>query len=243
MYELLIPEAYICGCLLWMIIKKNPDVDVGTLNILYEPLRVMDNRWFMLSAVILFSLLILCGCTSTAPSSPAPVYPAPGQPGSQEMPSSPPSGSFTLNIDSLPPGSVLPDVYSCKGTAESPAVSWDGIPAGTKSLVLILEDPDAPGGTFTHWLVYNIPPDVRSIPAGQTARKVLENGAQQGDTSAGSRGYYPPCPPIGTTHRYIFWLFAVDMDITQPTADRESIDWALEGHTIAKIGFATRFTR
>jgi hypothetical protein len=152
-------------------------------------------------------------------------------------------GSFTLSVDSLVPGSALPDIYSCTGAGESPAVSWYGIPAGTKSLVLILEDPDAPGRTFTHWLVYNIPTDARGIPAARTAQKVLENGAQQGDTSAGSRGYYPPCPPVGTTHRYIFWLYAVDMDITQPTADRESIDWALQGHTLAKTGFSTTFGR
>lgn len=154
-----------------------------------------------------------------------------------------PSGVFTLNVDSLARGSSLPEVYSCKGESQSPAISWDGIPAGTKSLVLILEDPDAPAGTFTHWLVYNIPPDARSIPAGQTAQKVLENGAQQGDTSAGSRGYYPPCPPIGPAHRYIFRLYAVDMNITQPTADRDSIDWVLQGHTLAKTEFLTTLKR
>jgi Raf kinase inhibitor-like YbhB/YbcL family protein len=151
--------------------------------------------------------------------------------------------AFALKVESLAPGSALPDLFSCKGASESPAVSWDGIPAGTKSLVLILEDPDAPSGTFTHWIVYNIPANVRSIPSGQTAQKVLANGAQQGQSSAGSRGYYPPCPPIGATHRYAFRLYAVDMDITQPTADRDSIDWALTGHTIENTVFTTTFTR
>jgi len=178
-----------------------------------------------------------------APSPSTPASPVPGQPGYQQPPTSTSSGAFTLNVGSLAPGSALPEVYSCKGASESPAVSWDGIPTGTKSLVLILEDPDAPSGTFTHWIVYNIPTDARSIPAAQTARKVLANGAQQGDTSAGSRGYYPPCPPIGTTHRYIFRLYAVDMDITQPTADRDSVDRALHGHTIAKTEFTTTLRR
>ena len=148
-----------------------------------------------------------------------------------------------IEVGSLAPGSSLPDTNSCKGASESPAVSWDGIPAGTKTLVLILDDPDASPGTFTHWLVYNIPPKTGSIPAGQTAQKALANGAQQGDSSSGSRGYYPPCPPIGTTHRYIFRLYAVDMDITQPIADRESIDWALQGHTLAKTELSTTLTR
>ncbi|MFA4825841.1 MAG: YbhB/YbcL family Raf kinase inhibitor-like protein [Methanoregula sp.] len=203
----------------------------------------MDNRWSILSAVILILLFISCGCTSITPSPKVPASPVQGQPVYQPAPSPARSGSFTLNIDALASGLALPDIYSCKGAGESPPVSWDGIPAGTKSLVLILEDPDAPAGTFTHWLVYNIPPKTGSIPGGQTPQKVLADGAQQADTSAGSRGYYPPCPPIGTTHRYIFRLYAVDMDITQPTADRESIDWALQGHTLAKTEFLTTFTR
>jgi Raf kinase inhibitor-like YbhB/YbcL family protein len=146
-------------------------------------------------------------------------------------------------VDSVDEGSVLPDVYSCKGSGESPEVAWDGIPAGTKSLVLILDDPDAPNGRFTHWIVYNIPPISGELGQGQPNAKVLANGAQQGDTSAGSRGYYPPCPPVGTTHRYVFRLYAVDMDITQPTADRDSIDWALTGHTISETKVMTTFKR
>lgn len=204
---------------------------------------VMDNRASIFLGIIFISLLVSSGCTSVAPSSSAPATLSPDISLSQKTTSPESPGTFTLNVDSLAPGSILPEVYSCKGSGESPAVSWDGIPAGTKSLVLILEDPDAPSGTFTHWLVYNIPFDARSIPSGQTAQKVLSNGAQQGDTSAGSRGYYPPCPPVGTTHRYIFRLYAVDMDITQPTADRDSIDWALNGHTLAKTEFLTTLKR
>ena len=153
------------------------------------------------------------------------------------------SGAFTIRVDSLETGAVLPDAYTCKGTGESPAVSWEGIPSGTKSLVLILDDPDAPGGRFTHWIVYNIPPESAELARAQPMAKVLANGAQQGDTSTGSRGYYPPCPLIGATHRYIFRLYAVDMDITQPTANRESIDWALTGHTLAETRFTTTFKR
>jgi Raf kinase inhibitor-like YbhB/YbcL family protein len=122
-------------------------------------------------------------------------------------------------------------------------VTWAGVPAGTKSLALILDAPDAPGGRFTHWLVFNIPPDSTGLSRAQPNAKVLANGAQQGEHSGGLRGYYPPCPPVGSTHRYVFRLYAVDMDITQPTADRDSIDWALTGHTIAKTEFTTTFRR
>ena len=137
----------------------------------------------------------------------------PSQPaasGQQPVLSTTSSGTLSLGVGSLSPGSALPDVYTCKGASESPQVSWSGIPAGTKSLVLILEDPDAPTGVFTHWLVYNIPPRIRGVAQGQPNAKVLSNEAQQGESSTGQRGYYPPCPPPGSTHRYIFHLYALD---------------------------------
>jgi Raf kinase inhibitor-like YbhB/YbcL family protein len=196
-------------------------------------------RSLFLAAIIII-VVLAGGCISSAPSSPA--APAPSQPADPGASYTPP-GAFSIRAASLVPGSVLPDVYTCKGASESPEVSWDGVPAGTKSLALILDDPDAPGGRFTHWLVFNIPPDSRGLPRAQPNAKVLANGAQQGEHSGGSRGYYPPCPPIGSSHRYVFRLYAVDMDITQPTADRDSIDWALTGHTIAQTEFTTTFKR
>jgi Raf kinase inhibitor-like YbhB/YbcL family protein len=196
-------------------------------------------RSLFLAAIIII-VVLAGGCISSAPSSPA--APAPSQPADPGASYTPP-GAFSIRAASLVPGSVLPDVYTCKGASESPEVSWDGVPAGTKSLALILDDPDAPGGRFTHWLVFNIPPDSHGLPRAQPNAKVLANGAQQGEHSGGSRGYYPPCPPIGSSHRYVFRLYAVDMDITQPTADRDSIDWALTGHTIAQTEFTTTFKR
>jgi Raf kinase inhibitor-like YbhB/YbcL family protein len=198
----------------------------------------MYNRRFVLLSVIIIVVVIAGGCTSSGSTSP--VSPAPSQPAYQQASSPAP---FVIRAASLTPGSVLPEVYTCNGASESPEVAWDGVPPATKSLVLILDDPDAPNGRFTHWLVFNIPPDSRGLTRAQPNAKVLANGAQQGETSGGSRGYYPPCPPIGTTHRYVFRLYAVDMDITQPTADRDSIDWTLTGHTIAKTEFITIFKR
>ena len=205
----------------------------------------MQNRWLMLPAVIIVVFLLSAGCTSLAPppGSPSLASPALSQPVDEQTLPSSPSGAFTIRVASLDPGSVLPDAYTCKGARESPNIAWDGVPSGSKSLVLILDDPDGLNGSFTHWIVYNIPPVSGELARAQPNAKVLANGAQQGDTSAGSRGYYPPCPPIGATHRYVFRLYAVDMDITQPTADRDSIDWALTGHTIAETEFTTTFKR
>jgi Raf kinase inhibitor-like YbhB/YbcL family protein len=200
----------------------------------------MHIRWFMIFSFLLSGFVIFGGCTSsTSPSGPV----QSSQPGQQPAQSTTSSGMLTLSVDSLSPGAVLPDVYTCKGSMASPQVAWSGIPAGTKSLVLILEDPDAPSGLYTHWLVYNIPPTTGGLEQGQTNAKVLPNGAPQGESSNGFRGYYPPCPPVGATHRYMFRLYALDLYLTLPTADREKIDEALAGHTIAKTEFITTFTR
>lgn len=199
----------------------------------------MHIRWFMLFAVILSALVIFGGCTTTTSQSTA----QPAQSGQQPVQSTASSGILTLSVGLLSPGSALSDVYTCKGAGESPKVAWSGIPAGTKSLVLILDDPDAATGTFTHWLVYNIPPGSGDLAQGQPNVKVLLNDAQQGESSTGSRGYFPPCPPIGSTHRYIFHLYAVDIYLALPTADRAAIDQALNGHTLAKTEFTTTFKR
>jgi Raf kinase inhibitor-like YbhB/YbcL family protein len=97
-----------------------------------------------------------------------------------------------------------------------------------------MDDPDAAAGTFTHWIVFNIPPKAGELVQAQPNERVLPNGAQQADTTAGSRGYYLPCPPVGSTHRYIFQLYAVDREISLPTADRDSFDRALSKNTIAR---------
>lgn len=207
---------------------------------------VMHIRWFTFFAVILSALVIFGGCTSTIPPSalqPSSVTSQQTLYSQQPEQSAASSGVLTLSVDSLSPGSVLPDVYTCKGASTSPELSWSNIPAGTKSLVLILEDPDAPSGTFTHWLVYNIPPGSGNLAQGQPNVKVLSNDAQQGESSTGSRGYFPPCPPIGSRHRYIFRLYAADITLALPTADRAAIDQALNMHILAKTAFTTTFTR
>lgn len=207
------------------------------------PFTIMRIWWSLLGLMVLAASASIAGC-SAPPASPAvPSAFQTDQPSSLTAPSATRLDTLSLQVDSLSPGSLLPGAYTCTGTSESPEVAWTGIPAGTKSLVLILDDPDAPSGIFTHWLVYNIPPAAGGIGRAQPNQKVLTSGAHQGDNSAGSRGYYPPCPPIGSTHRYVFRLYAVDMDISQPAANRESVDTALIGHTLGKSEFVTSFGR
>jgi Raf kinase inhibitor-like protein, YbhB/YbcL family len=187
-------------------------------------------------------LVLFCGCTGTSPSAPgtAAALPATTVPTTAGAPA---AGTFSLSVDGVPAGSSLPQIYTCTGASTTPGISWTNVPAGTKSLVFILDDPDAPSGTFTHWLLYNIPATTMSIDPDQPNAKVLSDGTQVGTNTAGSRGYYPPCPPAGSTHRYVFRLYAVDMAISQPAADRSSIDWALDGHTLGKAQVTTTFKR
>jgi Raf kinase inhibitor-like YbhB/YbcL family protein len=201
----------------------------------------MPIRSILVPLLVLILITGIMGCTTSAP--PATSVPVAQSPAITSASPGENSDVFSLRVGSLTPGALLPIASTCLGASESPAVSWDKIPPGTKSLVLILDDPDAPSGTFTHWIVYNIPPVTGGFSAGQPNEKVLKNGANVGDNSAGSRGYYPVCPPIGSTHHYVFRLYAVDMDITQPTANRESIGNALSDHTIAKTEFVTIFRR
>jgi Raf kinase inhibitor-like YbhB/YbcL family protein len=203
----------------------------------------MKYRTGLFVLLCLASAIWFCGCTAPQ-SSPATLPIATGT--SVPPTQAPVTGShvFTLRVDALAPDSVLPDEYTCKGVMmESPELSWEKIPQGTKSLVLIMDDPDAPGGTFTHWLLYNIPPSTRRIDRAQSHAKVLASGAQLGDTSAGSRGYCPPCPPSGSVHRYVFSLYALDYEIGMPTADRNGIDTAMSGHVLGHETFITTFLR
>jgi hypothetical protein len=194
-----------------------------------------------LVAGIVIAMILSLGCTGASPASPPPSG------SSQQVITTPQTNgtavTLSLRVAQLTPGAVLPEIYTCKGTSESPPVRWSGIPDEAKSLVLILEDPDAPAGTYTHWLVYNIAPRSGEMAQAQPNAKVLENEAQQGESSAGFRGYYPPCPPPGSTHRYIFRLYALDIYPALPTADRAAIDQVLAGHTIAKTEFSTTFMR
>lgn len=193
--------------------------------------------------IVLTAVVVTAGCSVPSSLQTSTATPSTGMP--NEMPGSPAvsGGSFGLHVDSLEDGAVIPDIYTCNGAGESPKISWDGIPAGSKSLVLILEDPDAPSGFFTHWIVFNLPPTAGNITGGLQSDAILGISAQQALNTAGSQGYYPPCPPVGTTHRYMFRLYALDTEIAQSSLTRESIDSAMKGHILGSAEFDTIFSR
>lgn len=134
---------------------------------------------------------------------------------------------MTLNSGAFRNESAIPDRYSKKGGNVSPPLSWTGVPNDTRSLVLIVDDPDAPKGLFTHWIVYGIDPVTREFPENQ-----LPEGATQGVNGFGETGYGGPQPPSGT-HRYFFHLYALDTDSDMPPGlSRQEIDGLIEGHVI-----------
>lgn len=132
----------------------------------------------------------------------------------------------------------IPAKYTCDGADISPKLSIEGVPEGAKSLVLIMDDPDAPGETWVHWVVWNISPDTREIPEGTVPAKAIE-----GVTSFGKHGYGGPCPHKGT-HRYFFKLYALDTVLNVPlTSEPVDIEKAIEGHILADTHLMGVYTR
>jgi len=137
----------------------------------------------------------------------------------------------------------IPRHYTCDGDNVSPPLEWDDIPAGAKSLALIVEDPDAPGGTFTHWVLYNIPVSMRHLPEDVRRDATLPNGARQGKNDFGKIGYGGPCPP-GGSHHYYFRLFALDciLDLA-PAAEKKDVLAAMQGHILAETEVMGEYSR
>lgn len=132
-------------------------------------------------------------------------------------------------------GGRIPDKYTCNGDDVSPALSWSKAEADVKSWVLIVEDPDAPRGVFTHWLIYNLPADTTSLAEGIPKKEKLDNGALQGKNDTLKVGYSGPCPPPGPVHHYHFNLYALDTMLDLPPgASKQQVMNSMRGHIKAQ---------
>jgi Raf kinase inhibitor-like YbhB/YbcL family protein len=141
-------------------------------------------------------------------------------------------------------GAPIPTDFSCTAGDHSPALAWSGAPAGTKSFALIVEDPDAPMGTFVHWVVFNVPPGASGMPADAPKTPQLPDGATQGSNGMGAVGYKGPCPPPGKTHHYHFELFALDSALeVPPHADAGAVRAAMQNHVKASTELVGTFER
>jgi Raf kinase inhibitor-like YbhB/YbcL family protein len=131
--------------------------------------------------------------------------------------------------------STIPQQYTCQGEDISPALAWTGAPADAQSFALLCEDPDAPGGTYIHWVIYNIPATERGLAENFPKRDKLPNGTRQGVNDFKQMGYGGPCPPPGKAHRYYFKLYALDAMINIPgEATRDQLLNAMHGHILAE---------
>jgi Raf kinase inhibitor-like YbhB/YbcL family protein len=146
-------------------------------------------------------------------------------------------GVSVLNVSStaFAPNGQIPVMYSCDGANNSPPLSWSAPPQGAASIAVLVTDPDAPGGTFIHWVAYNIPPGTRGIPAGAPGKDILPAGSVQGTNDFGRAGYGGPCPPRGMPHHYHFTVYALDRTLTLAgRRDGRMLEKALTGHILAR---------
>jgi len=129
----------------------------------------------------------------------------------------------------------IPKLYTCEGADISPPLAWTDPPAGTKSVALIVDDPDAPVGTWVHWVLYNVPAASRALPQDLPKVDTLSDGAIQGLNDFRRIGYGGPCPPLGPAHRYVFKLYALDAMLTlPPKATKAQLEQTMEGHVLAQ---------
>lgn len=141
--------------------------------------------------------------------------------------------AILLRSDVLQPGQPIPARYTCDGGDRSPPLAWAGAPAGTRAFALIVDDPDAPGGPFTHWVLFDLPAEARELPEGLPPSGRLPQGGVQGRNDFGRLGYNGPCPPRGRPHRYRFTLYALDGPVgLRPGAAKEELLRAIEGHVL-----------
>jgi len=148
-----------------------------------------------------------------------------------------------ITTSAFVPGGKIPGKYTCDELDVSPPLTWTSVPEGTKTFALICDDPDAPMGTWVHWVLFNLPADIQELPENIPPERELESGGKQGMNDFRKIGYGGPCPP-GGTHRYYFKLYALDteLDLEVGATKRELLK-AMEGHILAEGQLMGRYER
>jgi Raf kinase inhibitor-like YbhB/YbcL family protein len=142
------------------------------------------------------------------------------------------------------PGADIPRKYTCDAEDTSPPLRWANAPSATKSFALIADDPDAPGGTWVHWVIYDLPAETKDLAEGATKTDVLASGAKQGVNDFRKVGYGGPCPPAGAAHRYYFKLYALDAATgLKPRATKQQVLEAIKGHVVGEAELIGRYKR
>ena len=141
-------------------------------------------------------------------------------------------------------GAPVPVEHTCEGNGSSPGLAWSEVPVSTRSFALVCDDPDAPRGTWVHWLLFNLPADAVELAPAVPPAPELPAGARQGINDSGNVGYGGPCPPRGRPHRYFFRLYALDCTLNlAPGVKRPDLDQAMAGHVLADATLMGTFQR
>ena len=151
--------------------------------------------------------------------------------------------AITITSSAFKEGGMIPAKYTCDGLNVSPSLKWEQIPQGVKSFALICDDPDAPVGTWVHWVLWNIPAEANGLPDAVPASPQLPDGSKQGITDFRRPGYGGPCPPSGT-HRYYFKIYALDMMLDLPeSSKKQDLLEAMKGHILAEGALMGKYKR
>ena len=151
---------------------------------------------------------------------------------------------LTLRCPAFAHGAAIPARYTGDGANESPELEWAGAPAGTRSFALICDDPDAPRGTWVHWVLWNLPAGTASLPAAVEKKQALPSGTQTGRNDSGDTRYDGPAPPPGKAHRYFFKLYALDSTLPlAPGSSKSALEKAMAGHVLAQAVYMGTYQR
>lgn len=152
--------------------------------------------------------------------------------------------AFAISSTGFPNGGDIARKFTCDGADVSPQLSWSNPPAGTKSFSLISDDPDAPVGTWTHWVLFDLPPQTTGLPEGVAKTDEVTGGGRQGRNDFRKTGYNGPCPPPGKPHRYFFKLYALDRTLNlKPGAAKSEVEQAMQGHILGKAELMGKYQR
>lgn len=195
-------------------------------------------KQFLRVIMLLLVSVILASCSGTPMAVPTPT--------ATPLPPSPTPAPFVLTSPTFTANGEIPARHACHGDDLSPELAWGTPPAGTQSLVLIMDDPDAvpvAGRVWDHWVLFNIPPDAAGLPEGVPPEEELADGSVHGRNSSFQSYYAGPCPPSGQTHGYVFTLYALDtrLDLAPDTAKPQIIE-AIEGHVLAQTQLVGMYT-
>jgi len=159
-----------------------------------------------------------------------------------------PQGGITMPLKLKSPdfssGEIIPRQFTCDGADISPALAWNDPPGGTQSFALIADDPDAPVGTWVHWVLFDLPANARALSQNVPKQEQLADGSRQGRNDFRKIGYGGPCPPPGKPHRYFFKLYALDTKLDlKPGGTKKDVERAMQGHILAQAEWMARYAR